>query len=193
MFLSKSYWNDRYKENDFGWDTGSVTRPLKEYFDQLKDKSIKILIPGAGNSYEAEYLFNNGFNNVHVLDFAEEPLKNIKQRVENFPANQLIHDDFFNHHGQYDLIIEQTFFCAIDPKLRGAYAKHMHELLNANGKLAGLLFNTQFEKEGPPFGGNLEEYKNYFTPNFGIKTMEPCYNSIEPRAGREAFIQLIKK
>lgn len=193
MFLSNSYWNSRYKENDFGWDTGSITSPLKEYIDQLKDKSVKILIPGAGNSYEAEYLFNNGFENVYVLDFAEEPLKNIKKRIPNFPDNQLVKDDFFNHAGQYDLILEQTFFCAIDPKLRSAYAKHMHELLKPKGKLAGLLFNTQFEKEGPPFSGTVEEYKTYFTPYFSIKLMEPCYNSIEPRAGREVFIQLIKQ
>ena len=58
MFLSQSYWNNRYLENDFGWDTGSITTPLKTYIDGLTDKSLKILIPGAGNSYEAEYLIS---------------------------------------------------------------------------------------------------------------------------------------
>ena len=144
MQLSSEYWNTRYIENDFGWDAGDITTPLKTHFDQLKDKSIKILIPGAGNSYEAEYLFNNGFKNVFVLDFAEAPLKNIKERCKDFPSEQLIQNDFFKHSEQYDLIIEQTFFCAIDPKLRADYAKHMHALLKPKGKLVGVLFDTVF-------------------------------------------------
>lgn len=193
MFLTSTYWNNRYKDNTFGWDTGEITTPLKEYIDQLSNKELKILIPGAGNSYEAEYLFNHGFKQVHVLDFAEEPLKNIKKRCPDFPPEQLIKDDFFNHKGRYDLIIEQTFFCAIDPTLRSNYAEHMHELLNENGRLVGILFNTQFENPGPPFSGTKEEYEAYFKPYFEFKTFESCYNSIQPRAGRELFIHLIKK
>lgn len=193
MQLSSEYWNTRYNENDFGWDTGDITTPLKTYFDQLTDKSLKILIPGAGNSYEAEYLFKNGFKNVFVLDFAEAPLKNIKTRCKDFPASQLIQDDFFKHTGQYDLIIEQTFFCAIDPKLRVDYAKHMPALLKPKGKLVGLLFDTIFEKEGPPFSGNKEEYLKYFSPYFNFNTFDKCYNSIKPREGRELFINFSKK
>lgn len=193
MQLDSQYWNSRYIDNDFGWDAGDVTTPLKTYFDQLKDKSIKILIPGAGNSYEAEYLFNKGFKNVFVLDFADAPLKNIKERCKDFPSQHLIKDDFFNHGGQYDLIIEQTFFCAIDPKLRADYAKHMHALLKPKGKLVGVLFDTVFEKEGPPFSGNKEEYVKYFTPYFNFNTFDLCYNSIKPREGRELFINFSKK
>ena len=193
MQLSSEYWNTRYNENDFGWDTGDITTPLKTYFDQLTDKSLKILIPGAGNSYEAEYLFKNGFKNVFVLDFAEAPLKNIKTRCKDFPASQLIQDDFFKHAGQYDLIIEQTFFCAIDPKLRVDYAKHMPALLKPKGKLVGLMFDTVFEKEGPPFSGNKEEYLKYFSPYFNFNTFDKCYNSIKPREGRELFINFSKK
>ena len=192
MFLSSAYWNSRYVGDDFGWDAGDITTPLKTYFDQLKDKSLKILIPGAGNSYEAEYLFNNGFKNVFVLDFAEAPLKNIKQRCKDFPSSQLIQEDFFKHKGQYDLIIEQTFFCAIDPMLREVYAKHCNELLKPGGKLVGLLFNDVFEKAGPPFGGTQYEYEDEFKHYFTFKTFETCYNSIKPRERKELFINLVK-
>lgn len=193
MQLNSEYWNTRYIENDFGWDAGDITTPLKTYFDQLKDKSLKILIPGAGNSYEAEYLFNSGYKNIFVLDFAEAPLKNIKERCKDFPSEQLIQNDFFKHAGQYDLIIEQTFFCAIDPKLRADYAKHMHSLLKPKGKLVGLLFDTVFEKEGPPFSGSKEEYVKYFSPYFDFNIFDKCYNSIKPREGRELFINFTKK
>jgi methyl halide transferase len=185
--LTNNYWNTRYLTNDFSWDTGRITEPLKAYIEQLSNKNISILIPGAGNSYEAEFLFNKGFTNITVLDFAEEPLKNIKARLPNFPSEHLKQQDFFEHVGQYDLIIEQTFFCAINPNLRHNYVDKMHQLLKPNGKLVGLLFDDVLNSNKPPFGGNKAEYIVLFSPLFKIKTLENCYNSILPRKGRELF------
>lgn len=185
--LSKAFWDNKYLLNKTGWDIGYVSTPLKEYIDPLTDKEINILIPGGGNSYEAEYFYNKGFKNVSVLDISLQPLENIKNRLPYFPQNQLIYQDFFNHNKQYDLIIEQTFFCALHPTLRKDYVKKMHTLLKPNGKIAGLLFNFELTPEGPPFGGSLEEYLELFSKNFKIKKLEKCYNSIEPRKGRELF------
>lgn len=191
--LDATYWNDRYTNNDFGWDVGEISTPLKEYFDQLKNKEIRILIPGAGNSYEAEYLVNHGFRNVTVCDLAEEPLKNLKQRCPKIKKENLIQVDFFELHGkQFDLIIEQTFFCALDPKLRKRYFEKMHELLKPGAKLVGVLFNDVLNADKPPFGGNKEEYKVYFENLFKVNVYETCVNSIKPRAGRELFINLEK-
>ena len=72
MDLSKEFWSKRYTEDKTGWDLGTISEPLKKYFDQLTNKELKILIPGCGNGHEAEYLFKKGFNNVHLLDFAKE-------------------------------------------------------------------------------------------------------------------------
>ncbi len=190
--LSSSYWNKRYTHDDFTWDLGAVSTPLKVYIDKLKNKDLKILIPGAGNAYEAEYLHQLGFANVFVLDFALQPLQNIKARIPTFNQNHLIQQDFFEHTGQYDLIIEQTFFCAIDPALRKRYVVHMLELLKPGAKLSGVLFNDALNTDKPPFGGFLEEYEKLFFPAFHEICMEPCYNSIKPRAGRELFMILEK-
>lgn len=190
--LDKNYWTQRYQQNETGWDVGEITTPLKEYFNQIKNKNVSILIPGAGNAYEAEYLFNNGFNNIFVIDISEEPLKNIKKRVPDFPTENLILGDFFRHEKTYDIIIEQTFFCALNPNLRSDYAKKMNELLYPKGKLVGVLFNDVLNTDKPPFGGNAEEYKKYFSPYFNFVKFESCYNSIKPRQGRELFILLEK-
>ena len=64
MDLNEDYWDSRYHEKTTGWDVGYITTPIKEYIDQIIDKSLKVLIPGGGNSYEAEYLHHQGFNNV---------------------------------------------------------------------------------------------------------------------------------
>ncbi|MDA8692956.1 TPMT family class I SAM-dependent methyltransferase [Saprospiraceae bacterium] len=192
MQLDKSYWEDRYKANNVGWNIGHPSTPIKAYIDQLKDKSISILIPGAGNAYEAEYLHKVGFTDVSVIDLAPSPLNNLLTRVPQFPKDKAILGDFFEHQGNYDLIIEQTFFCALDPNLRNSYIEKVHDLLNPNGTLAGLLFNKVFDKAGPPFGGTIEDYKLHFENLFHIKTMEPSYNSIEPRADAELFFILKK-
>ncbi|XRE43495.1 hypothetical protein ACIVBQ_001699 [Tenacibaculum discolor] len=190
--LSEVFWNNKYLHNKTGWDLGEISNPLKEYFNQLEDKNHRILIPGGGNSYEAEYLFNKGFKNVFVVDIAEEPLKRIQNRVPNFPKENLIHADFFDLKGTFDVIIEQTFFCAINPKLRSKYAQKVHELLNDGGKLIGLLFDAVLNEDHPPFGGSKREYEEYFTPYFK-GSMEICHNSSGSRQGMELFIKMIKK
>ncbi len=193
MKLNSDYWEERYQKNEIGWDIGSISTPLKEYIDQIEDKSIKILIPGAGNSYEFEYLIANGFQNVFVLDFAQAPLNNIQERITNCNPNQLIKSDFFEHKNSYDLIIEQTFFCALEPSLRKHYVQKMTNLLNTNGKLIGLLFQFPLTEVGPPFGGSKAEYLSLFENDFQIKTLETAHNSIKPREGNELFFIFTKK
>jgi thiopurine S-methyltransferase len=193
MDLSEKVWDNRYINNDIGWDLGEISPPLKAYFDQIEDKNIKILIPGGGNSYEAEYLFDLGFKYVYVVDLSKTALNNIQKRMPNFPKEQLILGDFFNVDEKFDLIIEQTFFCAINPELRKKYVTKMAEVLNGSGKLVGLLFDAPLFKNRPPFGGSKKEYINYFNEHFYFKVFEKSYNSIKSRRGRELFINLVKK
>ncbi|MFD2512417.1 methyltransferase domain-containing protein [Pontibacter locisalis] len=188
-----AYWQQRYETDQTGWDTGAITPPLKEYFDQIRNKEVRILIPGCGNAYEAEYLHQQGFRNVFLADVASAPLRNFENRVQDFPAEHLLETDFFKLSGKYDLIVEQTFFCAIDPAQRAAYAVKCAELLKPGGLLVGLLFDTIFEKQGPPFGGSREEYRAYFEPYFEFIHFETAYNSIPPRQGRELFMVLRAK
>ena len=196
MILDAEYWQNRYQNHTDNWDIGEVSAPLKAYFDQITDKNIKILVAGGGDSHETSYLYNSGFKNVFLLDWANNALDKFLIKNPDFPENQTICGDFFeldedfNH--TFDLIIEQTFFCAISQKKRPEYAKKMHQLLKPNGKLVGVLFDDFAERTEPPFGGTQNEYKPYFEPYFDFKYFEKCYNSIAPRANRELFILLQK-
>lgn len=185
--LSTEFWSSRYENEQTGWDLGAVSPPIKAYFDQIEDKSVKILIPGCGNGYEAEYLHRNGFTNVNVIDLVDYPLNKLLERNTDFPKEHIFVGDFFEHHGEYDFIVEQTLFCAINPQLRENYAKNVRRLLKDKGKLIGLLFDADFDG-GPPYGGCKEEYLTYFKKYFSKVEMEPCYNSIPPRMGKELFI-----
>jgi thiopurine S-methyltransferase len=191
MKEEQSYWTKRYQEESTGWDIGYPSTPLKKYIDQLEDKSISILIPGAGNAYEAEYLWKEGFQNIFVMDISEFPLKQFQKRNPEFPKAQLLLEDFFRHKAQYDLIFEQTFFCSFVPSdtNRNAYSKQMASLLKSTGKLVGVWFDIPLtgDMEKRPFGGDKELYVNYLKPYFEMNTFERCYNSIPPRMGNELF------
>jgi thiopurine S-methyltransferase len=193
MIYNKEYWTNLYNKKQTGWDIGYISPPIKEYIDQLTDKSIKILIPGAGNAYEIEYLHKKGFNNCYLLDFANEPINHFLERVPDFPINHIIKEDFFKHKGQYDLIIEHTFFSSISPSIRNAYVNKIKELLKDKAKLIGLLFNISFNNDFPPVGGDYILYNQLFMDSFNIDTLEIAYNSIKPRNNNELFMKLTKK
>ena len=127
-----------------------------------------------------------------MVDLSEIALENLKKRVPKFPDVQLLHANFFEIEDLFDLVIEQTFFCAIQPKLRPQYAHKMNAILQPKGKIVGLLFEAVLNEDHPPFGGTKEEYLNYFQPYFQQVSMNPCYNSYPNRQGMELFIQLIK-
>ena len=192
----QAYWDNRYDEGATGWDLGTVSPPLKEYFDQLTSKDIAILIPGAGNAYEAAYLHDNGFSNITVVDISEKPLNNFKKNHPTFPSENLIHQDFFKHKGEYDLIIEQTFFCSFHPSRmnRVKYATKMLSLLKPDGKLVGLWFNIPLDDttDKRPYGGTKKEYLSYFAPSFEVLTFKPAHNSYIEREGKE-FFGILKK
>jgi sulfatase maturation enzyme AslB (radical SAM superfamily) len=72
---------------------------LKKFFDSLPNKNASILIPGCGNAYEAEYLLNQGFSNVTLIDIAPTLVRNLKSKFRGNPSIQVLEGDFFQLNG----------------------------------------------------------------------------------------------
>lgn len=191
--FDQNYWDERWQKSETGWDTGQASPAIIHYMASYPNKNGSILIPGCGNAYEAEFLIENGFTNITLIDIAPKAVEILQQKFVDKPQVKVLCEDFFKHTNHYDIIIEQTFFCAISPSRRKEYVEKAASLLNENGKIMGVLFDKQFHQAFPPFGGSVAEYTSIFEPYFAIKVMHPCYNSILPRAGTEVFIHLIKK
>jgi SAM-dependent methyltransferase len=189
--LDQTYWDNQYQANTIGWDLGQVSPPIKTYIDTIENKDAQILIPGCGNTYEAEYLVQQGFTNITVIDIAPTLVENLKMKFAKNNNITVVLGDFFEHQGNYDFIIEQTFFCALPPTMRQKYVWKMHQLLSNNGKLIGLLFNREFEVS-PPFGGNLNEYEQLFQKAFEFNSISLAGNSIPSRANTELFFEFQK-
>ena len=193
--LNENFWNNRYLENNTGWDLGAISPAIKKWFDTKKNKDLQILIPGAGKGHEVKYGFDHGFNNIHYLDISTEAVTFFKDNCPNLPKEQILISDFFDLKKDlfFDVVIEQTFFCAISPVLRKSYVKKTHEILKENGFIIGLLFNKKFDNQGPPFGGFHEEYVELFSKLFVIEKLENSINSAIPRKENEFWIKMRKK
>lgn len=191
--LDKRFWETLWSAGMTGWDLGGPSRPLTEYIDGLKNKDLRILIPGCGNAHEADYLTSKGFKDVTLLDISSTACDILNEKFKLYPEIRIVNENLFEHSGSYDLILEQTLFCTLYPERRSEYAQKMHDFLNPNGKLAGVLFNTCLGPGGPPFGGDLEDYAKVFKPYFEILHLEDCRNSSPGREGKEYFIELKKK
>lgn len=191
--LSSTYWDERYKESNTPWDIGYVSPPLHNYFHSIQNKSLRILVPGAGRAYEAIYLHQQGFEQVWVCDWAKSSFRHLQEQAPDFPEDHLLIGDFFDLDLEVDLIVEQTFFCALPRNRRRDYVEKMAQLLSVNGKLMGLLFAAEFPHAGPPFGGSESEYRDLLHSHFEIEQMNLAPDSIKPRLGRELFFIASKK
>jgi hypothetical protein len=186
--FSPSYWEDRYNQDDSPWDLREASPPLVHFLNSWQDHHASVLIPGGGRGYELDWMMQQGFSKVKLIDWSQSALDMLKQRHPHLSNEQLICQDFFQHRQKYSLILEQTFFCALPPEMRPQYAAHMSELLSPNGVLAGVWFDFPLTEKGPPFGGSAAEYRQLLDPYFIIESISPCVQSHPSRSGKELFI-----
>lgn len=189
---SSNFWESRYKDGEIGWDLGAETPVFKALSKKLKPGEVCIL--GCGNGYDAISFSKAGFN-VTAVDFAETPIKNINNIANNlFLKINTIQKNIFDltpeYNNSFDYIIEQTCFCAIDPKNREQYSNLVYDLLKVGGKLIGLWMplDKDIKEGGPPFGVKEDEVKKLFSKQWNIT--EDCFpvQSIQARKGREKLI-----
>ena len=106
------------------------------------------------------------------------------------------HMSFFEidavHNGTFDVVIEQTFFCAISPEQRTSYVSTVARALKQGGMLAGLFYHTG-EEGGPPFNTTREDIVKHFSDSFEIRQLTKAEDSAEQRKNKEWLVILIKK
>ncbi|MBT5764511.1 MAG: thiopurine S-methyltransferase, partial [Nitrospina sp.] len=88
------------------------------------------------------------------------------------------------HAGIYDLVLEQTFFCAISPRQRQDYVLNVSRILKPGGMLVGLFYHTD-EQGGPPYNTTREDIERHFSKNFEIQELDKTSLSAEQRKGKE--------
>ena len=81
---SKSHWEKIYKEKspqEVSW-TQEIPTTSIEFFNDFKiQKDDPIIDVGGGESKFVDYLIDNGYKNISVLDISENAINNAKKRI----------------------------------------------------------------------------------------------------------------
>jgi len=197
---SPEFWEEKYFANDIPWDTKATTPALINSINHSESKKIAIL--GCGYSKDSIFLAKLN-HSVYPIDFASKPidyLNNIKKREDLdtlFPVQENIFEINSKYFNFFDIVLEYTCFCAIEPQRRSEYIKSVNNILNKKGQFIALFFPTERKEEdldkGPPFYVNLDETLLMFKNNFNIVKIDKNPNSIKPRKGFESLVIMDKK
>ena len=185
-------WEKKYIDGDTGWDLGGPTPVFVDIAKDLKAGNICIL--GCGHGYDAIMFSERGFS-VTAVDFAPSPINYIIKKAAELSLHiNTVQENIFSlthdHDNQFDYVIEQTCFCAINPNNRKKYHNLVSRLLRPGGLMIGLCYplDKKLNEGGPAFGVSENEIKKLF--NNGWEILEERFpdNSVEAREGREKLI-----
>ena len=133
------------------FDTNGSSPALVDLLKQGTLPKGKALVPGCGRGYDAIAFAAFGYDAVG-MDLSETALKEAREvaaeRSDEVAGTlELSLGNFFEHQGQYDVIWDLTFLCAINPAAREAWAEQMKALLSPQGVLLTYIYPI-VEKEG---------------------------------------------
>jgi len=190
-FLSKGFgsleinqWNERYLAGRFPWDLGMPSPLVMRLVDQEFRPPARVLIVGCGRGWEVEALAQRGFD-VMGLDIAPAALDLVTMRVGQRTNLSLQVGDVLNMPpsmlGTYDILVEHTCFCTINPSLWSAYANSVASVLAPGGHFVGAFLSFENNKYGgPPFGTDLETVRWLFAEHFVIRRLRRAPESFPP-------------
>lgn len=192
---SEKFWSDLYKSKDTGWDLNQPAPALKDMLPRLKLPKSKVLVLGSGRAHDAA-LFAELGHVVTAVDISPDAIAEAKKLYGHYPnLNFMVADALHlpqNMHNSFDIVFEQTCFCAINPSLRSDLVKAWRKYLHDQGMLLGIFFVVE-KPSGPPFGGSEWEIRQRLKEHFQFLFWGRWKNSVPKRQGRELFVYAKKK
>jgi len=188
-----AYWETAYGEARDGWELGKATPPIVRALRSLPPGE-SALVMGCGRGHEARAAAAAGWGRVVGVDFAESARREAERLTGAELASRLEWrtQDLFDLRrtdaGAFDLVIEHTSFCAIDPARRAEWMAVVRSVLAPGGKLLGL-FYTHGRPGGPPFGATVAEVREALRrASLRVEHDEVPDDSIERRRGDELLV-----
>jgi SAM-dependent methyltransferase len=162
------FWNDLYCSEKAGWELNQPHGVLPAFVPKLKLSRSRVLVLGAGSGNDAAWFAQQG-HIVTAVDFSHEAIARAKQKYGHLENLRFVQADVLqlphSMDGQFDLVVEHTCYCAIDPTQRNELVRAWRRCLSDSGRLLGIFF--VFEKrEGPPFGGSEWEVRERLKKGF---------------------------
>ncbi|KAJ1703755.1 hypothetical protein LUZ63_003534 [Rhynchospora breviuscula] len=187
-------WEKSWEEGITPWDLGMPTPVVVHLVQTQVIPKGRVLVPGCGTGHDVVALAGPE-RYVVGLDISGTAIKKAKELSASSPNREyfsFLAEDFFNWNPSepFDLIFDYTFFCALEPVLRSAWAKKISEILKPEGELITLIYVITDQKEGPPFNNNVSDYEEVLSP-LGFKQIyiEDNELAVKPRKGREKLVR----
>lgn len=195
-----SKWEEAWQEGRTGWDAGDSSPILHQLTASNQLPEGRALVPGCGSGYDLLTLASPGRQAIG-LDGAPTAKERFQRILSQSPADPDHVDyrlgDFFEFRpaSAFDMVWDYTFFCAIKPEKRPAWARKMARLIRPGGQLVALLFPViedpkKFEQlmlDGPPFPVVPRETRQLLQDDFELLSMDPVDPELshEGRQGNE--------
>ncbi len=193
--LDGGAWDARWIDGNTPWDLGDASPPFRSAIAEgLVGATGRALVPGCGAGHDARLLASTGFD-VTGVDLSPNAAAHARQLAEDTGVAMDVRvADLFalpEELTEFDLVLEHTCFCAIDPTRRDDYVRAVADALRPGGRLLGLFFTIEVE-EGPPFGATEAEIRHRFGARFTIDIARVPTDSIAPRLGREMLFLMTR-
>jgi thiopurine S-methyltransferase len=186
------FWKQLYADGRDRWELGAAAPPLAARLrGAMAAGSLapgRVIVPGCGRGHEVLLLAELGFD-ATGLDFVDEVLIPARAEAERRGlVASFVAGDWFaaadrpGWAGSFDLVVEHTCFCAIDPGRRDEYVDVASALLRPGGRLLGLLWNCG-AAGGPPWDTAPDDMRRIFGRRFTVDVLEPAEGSVSQRRG----------
>lgn len=179
------FWDTRFRDGVTPWDAGGVPARLQKYL--IGKAPGRVLVPGCGSGYEVRLFAEHG-DDVLGIDFSDQAI-DAARRALGVLANRVRQADFFHlQEGQFDLVYERAFLCALPRPRWPAWGTRMAELVRPGGALAGF-FYLDDNQRGPPFGTTSDGLKALLGEAFELVAEEsiPPAESLPVFKGKEIW------
>jgi SAM-dependent methyltransferase len=196
------FWDSQYTEWQKGgaapgWDLQSPAQPLRDVLPQVKIPRSRVCVLGAGAGHDAAYLANQG-HFVTAVDFSPAAIGHAKTQYPETPNLKYQVADAFDfakkNPQQFDLVLEHTLFCAIDPARRNDLTRAWRQLMAPSGYFLGIFFTMDKDPYGsPPFSATEWELRERLKSDFNFLYWTRWKNSIPRRAGKELVVYATRK
>ena len=200
MSMTQEDWRARYESADTPWDLGRAHPELQARIRAGEltppHKRARALVPGCGHGHDALALCAAGWS-VTALDCvalvaADGGLgAQLREGLAQSGGSLEICDALaFAGEQAFDLVLEHTFFCAIEPSARPAWGRLVRGALAPEGQLAVLLFpgNKPIEEGGPPHRYGAQDLQEVLGAEFSLTQDELISPTVTKRSWEERWL-----
>jgi trans-aconitate methyltransferase len=196
------FWQQRFEQNETGWDRGSPSPQLLAWLDSGALQPCRIAVPGCGSGWEVVELAKRGFD-VIGLDYTAAAVATTQARLaaQGLQAEVVQADVLRYQPAQpFDAVYEQTCLCAIHPEHWLDYAQQLRQWLKPEGSLwvmfMQMLRPAASEEgviHGPPYHCDINAMRALFSEKAWVWPKPPYAKVTHPNLSHELALRLIRR